>query len=184
MYVCRRKIACKLWLKICSLLSCTAIRNGGQIYIFCSICSCTKIGATHTKTVKITSEKIESAVRNSITLNVCNYHENQENTVPLRISYLQMTALIHLQSKLKFPVTFRYWFWHLIGNRSIVLNFHQQRPVLALKRPKRRMKANKGQQSPKLQISLLSSLFNVNVTWPFSNFRRWSGIFHCDILTF
>ena len=53
----RRKIAFKLWLKICSLLSCTAIRNGGQIYIFCSICSCTKIGASHTKTVEITSDK-------------------------------------------------------------------------------------------------------------------------------
>ena len=53
----RRKIACKLWLKICSLLSCTTIRNGGQIYILCSICSCTKISATHTKTVEITSDK-------------------------------------------------------------------------------------------------------------------------------
>ena len=53
----RRKIDCKLWLKICSLLSCTTIRNGGQIYILCSICSCTKISATHTKTVEITSDK-------------------------------------------------------------------------------------------------------------------------------
>ena len=77
--LCRRKIACKLWLKIWSLLWCTAIRNGGQIF-FCSICSCTKIGATHTKTVEITSEKIDRAVRNSITLNACNCHENQENT--------------------------------------------------------------------------------------------------------
>ena len=65
-------------------------------------------------------------------------------------------------------ISFGNWFWHLIvGNRSIVLNFYQQRPVFALKnhprpqRPKRPMKANKGQHSPKLQISLLLSLFNV-----------------------
>ena len=50
---------------------------------------------------------------------------------------------------------------------SNMLNFYQQRPVFALKndprpqRPKRPMKANKGQHSPKLQISLLLSLFNV-----------------------
>ena len=118
--LCRRKIACKLWLKIWSLLWCTAIRNGGQIF-FCSICSCTKIGASHTKTVEITSEKIESTVRNSITLNACNYHENQENT--------------KLHSELKFPITFGYWFWHLIvRNRSIALNFYQQRPVFAWKK--------------------------------------------------
>ena len=55
--------------------------------------------------------------------------------------------------------TFGNWFWDLIvGNKSIVLNFYQQRPVFALKnyprpqRPKRPMKANKGQQCPKLQI--------------------------------
>ena len=42
-----------------------------------------------------------------------------------------------------------------------MLNFYQQRPVFALKnyprpqRPKRPMKANKGQQSPKLQISFV-----------------------------
>ena len=53
---------------------------GTDIFFAVCICSCTKIGATHTKTVEITSEKIESAVRNSITLNACNYHENQENT--------------------------------------------------------------------------------------------------------
>ena len=53
------------------------------------------------------------------------------------------------------------------GNRSIVLNFYQKKLVFALKnyprpqRPKRPMKANKGQQSSKLQISLLLSLFNV-----------------------
>ena len=69
----------------------------------------------------------------------------------------------------KCPISFGNWFWHLIvGNRSIVLNFYQQRPVFALKnhprpqRPKRPMKANKGQHSPKLQISLLLSIFNVN----------------------
>ena len=73
-----------------------------------------------------------------------------------------------MHSDLKWPITFGNWFWHLIvGNRSIVLNFYQQRPVFALKnhprpqRPKRPMKANKGQHSPKLQISLLLSLFNV-----------------------
>jgi hypothetical protein len=48
-----------------------------------------------------------------------------------------------------------------------VLDFYQKKLVFALKRyprpqrPKRPMKANKGQQSPKLQISLLLSLFNV-----------------------
>ena len=57
----------------------------------------------------------------------------------------------------KCPISFGDWFWHLIvGNRSIVLNFHQQRPVFALKnhprpqRPKRPMKAKKGHQRPKL----------------------------------
>ena len=66
------------------------------------------------------------------------------------------------QRNLECPITFRNWFWHLIiGNRPIVLDFYQQRPVLALKnnprpqRPKRPMKANKGQQSPKLQISFV-----------------------------
>ena len=42
-------------------------------------------------------------------------------------------------------------------------NFYQQMLVFALKnhqRPQRPMKANKGQQSPKLQISLLLSSFN------------------------
>lgn len=96
--LCRRKIACKLWLKIWSLLWCTAIRNGGQIF-FCSICSCTKIGATHTKTVEITSEKIERAVRNSITLNACNYHENQENTDDCFNPFTQW---------IKIPITFGY----------------------------------------------------------------------------
>ena len=68
----------------------------------------------------------------------------------------------------KFQISFGNWFWHLIvENRSFVLEFYQQRPVFALKnhprpqRPKRPMKANKGQHSPKLQISLLLSLFNV-----------------------
>ena len=68
----------------------------------------------------------------------------------------------------KCPISFGNWFWHLIvGNRSIVLNFYQQRPVFALKnhprpqRPKRPMKANKGQHSPKLQIYMLLSLINV-----------------------
>ena len=48
-----------------------------------------------------------------------------------------------------------------------MLNFYQQRPVFALKnnprpqRPKRSMKANKGQQSPKLQKNILLSLLNV-----------------------
>ena len=48
-----------------------------------------------------------------------------------------------------------------------MLNFHQQWPFFALKnyprpqRPKRPMKANKGQHGPKLQICLLLSLFNV-----------------------
>ena len=65
-------------------------------------------------------------------------------------------------SDLKCPITFGNWFWHLtVGNRPIVLNFYQQRPVFALKnhprpqRPKKPMKANKGQQSPKLQVYLL-----------------------------
>ena len=55
----------------------------------------------------------------------------------------------------------------MVGNGSNVLDFYQQSPVFALRnyprpqRPKRPMKANKGQQSPKLQISLLLSLFNV-----------------------
>ena len=73
-----------------------------------------------------------------------------------------------LHSVSKCPISFGNCFWHLIvGNRSIVLNFYQQRPVFALKnhprpqRPKRPMKANKDQNSPKLQISLLLSLFNV-----------------------
>ena len=56
-------------------------------------------------------------------------------------------------SDLKCLITFGNWFWDLIvGNRSKVLNFYQQRPFFALKnypRPKRPMKANKGQQSPK-----------------------------------
>ena len=58
--------------------------------------------------------------------------------------------------------TFGNWFWDLIvGNRSIMLNFYQQWPFFASKnyprpqRPKRPMKANKGQQSPKLQISFV-----------------------------
>ena len=44
-----------------------------------------------------------------------------------------------------------------------MLNFYQQMPVFALKkcpRPQRPMKANKGQQSLKLQISFLLSSFN------------------------
>ena len=71
-------------------------------------------------------------------------------------------------SDLKCQITFGNGFWVLNGgNRSIVLNFYQKKLVFALKnyprpqRPKRPMKANKGQQSPKLQISLLLSLFNV-----------------------
>ena len=61
----------------------------------------------------------------------------------------------HTDSKCR--ISFGDWFWHLIvENRSIVLNFHQQRPVSALKnhprpqRPKRPMKAKKGHQRPKL----------------------------------
>ena len=76
------------------------------------------------------------------------------------------TFMRHSASKC--PILFGNWFWHLIvGNRSIVLNFYQQRPVFALKnhprpqRPKRPMKANKGQHSPKLQIYMLLSLINV-----------------------
>ena len=71
-------------------------------------------------------------------------------------------------SDLKCQITFGNGFWVLNGgNRSIVLIFYQKKLVFALKkyprpqRPKRPMKANKGQQSPKLQISLLLSLFNV-----------------------
>ena len=67
-------------------------------------------------------------------------------------------------SDLKCPITFENWFWDLIfGSRSIMPNFYQQMLVFALKdhqRPQRPMKANKGQQSPKLQISLLLSSFN------------------------
>ena len=55
-------------------------------------------------------------------------------------------------------ISFVNWFWHLIvGNRSIGLNFYQQRPVFALKffqrpqRSKRPMKARKGHQRPELQ---------------------------------
>ena len=49
----------------------------------------------------------------------------------------------------------------MVGNSSIALNFYQQRPVFALKnyprpqRPKRPTKANKGQQSVRLQISFV-----------------------------
>ena len=57
-----------------------------------------------------------------------------------------------LHSDLKCPITFGNLFWHLtVGNRPIVLNFYQQRPVFALKncpRPQRPKKANEGQQRP------------------------------------
>ena len=71
-----------------------------------------------------------------------------------------------------------------------MFKFYQQGPVFALKnyprpqRPKRPMKANKGQQSPKLQISLLLSLFNVksstNVNIIPENvfLRNWKFYFH------
>ena len=37
-----------------------------------------------------------------------------------------------IQSDLKCTMTFGNWFWHfIVGNRSIVLNFYQQRPVFA-----------------------------------------------------
>ena len=82
--------------------------------------------------------------------------------------WLRNIWMVPYHSDLECLITFGNWFWDLIvGNRSKVLNFYQQRPVFALKnyprpqRPKRPMKANKGQQSPKLQISLLLSLFNV-----------------------
>ena len=78
------------------------------------------------------------------------------------------TGMQQGHSDLKCPITFGNWFWYLIvGNRSIVLTFYQKRPIFPLKncprpqRPKRPMKANKGQQSPRLQIYLLLSLFNV-----------------------
>ena len=84
------------------------------------------------------------------------------------VKVINKVSLSPIHSDLKCLITFGNWFWDLIvGNRSKVLNFYQQRPVFALKnyprpqRPKRPMKANKGQQSPKLQISLLLSLFNV-----------------------
>ena len=54
-----------------------------------------------------------------------------------------------------------------------MLNFHQQRPVSALKnhprpqRPKRPMKAKKGHQRPKLSKILISSIINVksSINW-------------------
>ena len=80
-------------------------------------------------------------------------------------------AKLHIHSELKCLISFGNWFWHLIvGNRSIVLTFYQKRPVFALKihprpqRPKRSTKANKGLQSPKLQNSLISSIFNVKLS--------------------
>ena len=89
-------------------------------------------------------------------------------TSSLWVSRYSTRCTSSLHTDLKCLVTFGNWFWDLIvGNSLIVLNFYQQRPVFALKnyprpqRPKRPMKANKGQQSPKLQISLLLSLFNV-----------------------
>ena len=79
---------------------------------------------------------------------------------------VQLSNRMHSVSK--FQISFGNWFWHLIvESRSIVLEFYQQRPVFALKnhprpqRPKRPMKANKGQHSPKLQIYMLLSLINV-----------------------
>ena len=81
---------------------------------------------------------------------------------------LQCSKLQVTHSELKCPISFGNWFWHLIvANRSIMLDFYQKRPVFTLKihprpqRPKRPMKASKGQQSPKLQNSLISSIFNV-----------------------
>ena len=63
-----------------------------------------------------------------------------------------MYTLVAVHSDLKCPITFGNWFWHLtVGNRPIVLNFYQQRPVFALKncpRPQRPKKANEGQQRP------------------------------------
>ncbi len=68
----------------------------------------------------------------------------------------QLTLGKHSDSKCR--ISFAICFWHLnVGNRSIVLNFYQQRPVFALKihprplRPKRPMKAKKGHQRPELQ---------------------------------
>ena len=85
-----------------------------------------------------------------------------------RENFINETVLSWIHSDSKGPILFVNWFWHLIvGNKSIGLNIYQQRPLLAFKihlrpqRPKKPMKANKGQQSPKFQISLLLSLFNV-----------------------
>ena len=55
---------------------------------------------------------------------------------------------VQCDSELKCLITFGYWFWHLIAeNRSIVLNFYQQRPVFALKNCQRH-KGQKGQWRP------------------------------------
>jgi hypothetical protein len=75
----------------------------------------------------------------------------------------------------------------MVGNGSNVLNFYQQRPVFALKkypRPQRPMKANKGQQSPKLQISLLLSLFNVKSSIKVNMILNKSDFKKFEIFTF
>ena len=73
---------------------------------------------------------------------------------------------IHTDSKCL--IAFGDWFWHLIGrNRSIVLDFYQQRPVFAQKihprpqRPKRPKKVIKGQNFKK---PLILSIFNVKLS--------------------
>ena len=81
------------------------------------------------------------------------FHQNFDHFVcfDLLWSWIE-SALSPAHSDLKRLITFGNWFWHLIvGNRSIVLNFYQQRPVFALKncpRPQRPKKANEGQQRP------------------------------------
>ena len=58
-----------------------------------------------------------------------------KNLVILRSNFcviLTDSLCLRLRSELKRPITFGNWFWHpIVGNRSIVLNFYQQRPVFA-----------------------------------------------------
>ena len=67
----------------------------------------------------------------------------------MAISWFYFYCCNCLHSDSECWISFVNWFWHLIiGNRSIVLNFYQERPVFALKihpRPQRPTKGRKVQ---------------------------------------
>ena len=82
---------------------------------------------------------------------LCNYHENQENAVPLRISYSQMTLLIHLHCASKCPITFLdidFDIWLLeTGQLRIIFSSESQFSQKKLSKATNAKKAIESQQS-------------------------------------